>query len=180
MSTKRCIFLTAFALLFLNADGIAATPNDSGVDALTKLGALAGDWTGMLEWSGARTGTGTLKASYYVTGNGSAVVENLIMGGVPMMTSVYHADGEDLRMTHYCAAKNQPRLKATRIDTAKGIYDFAFVDATNMMSSDAGHVHRVELRLKDANHIVLTFVFEAAGAQSRERIELNRVAAKNQ
>jgi hypothetical protein len=50
----------------------------------------------------------------YLTGNGSALVESLIMGGVPTMTTVYHLDEADLRMTHYCGAKNQPRLKAAK------------------------------------------------------------------
>jgi len=61
-----------------------------------------------------------MSASYYITGNNSAVVENLTTGGTPNMTSVYHLDGADLRMTHYCGAGNQPRLKAERIDAAPG------------------------------------------------------------
>jgi hypothetical protein len=180
MSKRRCLLSTVFALLFLSALGISATQNDTGVAALAKLSALSGDWTGSVEWTGARSDTGNMNASYYVTGNGSAVVENLTMGGVPMMTSVYHADGADLRMTHYCGAKNQPRLKATRIDTAKGIYDFAFVDVTNLASPDAPHVYGLEMRLLDADHIIVTFLFEGGGKQSRERIDLKRVAAKGQ
>ena len=74
----------------------------SGASMFAQLKSLAGDWKGTFEWTGARTGKGSMNASYYLTGNGSALVENLIMEGAPIMTSVYHLDGVDLRMTHYC------------------------------------------------------------------------------
>jgi hypothetical protein len=90
------------------------------------------------------------------------------------MTSVYHLDGADLRMTHYCAAQNQPRLKAARIDIAKGIVDFSFVDATNLPSLDAPHVHGLEIRFLDTNHITLTCLFQSGNKESRERIALTR------
>jgi hypothetical protein len=88
---------------------------------------------------------------------------------------VYHLDGNDLRVTHFCGSQNQPRLKASRIDTAKGEMDFAFVDITNLKSPGAPHVYGLELRLVAADHIIVTFLFEAAGKQSRERIDLKRV-----
>jgi hypothetical protein len=146
--------------------------------ALAQLRALAGDWEGSLEWTGARTATGKMNATYYQTGNGSAVVENLTVDGVPSMTSVYHLDGADLRMTHYCGTQNQPRLKARQIDVAKGILDFDFVDATNLRSPDSPHVYGLEMRLLNPDHITLTFLFEGSGKLSREFIDLKRVGRK--
>jgi hypothetical protein len=168
--------LSVVVLLCASATSAAAAQNESAAAALAQLRALAGNWAGSYEWSGARNGGGALNATYYVTGNGSAIVEDLIMGGVPMMTSVYHLDGADLRMTHYCAAQNQPRLKASRIDNAQGILDFSFVDATNLSSPDAPHVYGLEMRRLDDDHITLTFLFEGAGKRSRERIDLKRAA----
>jgi hypothetical protein len=81
-------------------------------------------------------------------------------------------------MTHFCAAQNQPRLKASQIDLAKGVLNFDFVDATNLRSPDAPHVYGLEMRLLAADHITLTFLFEANGKQSREFIDLKRVAHK--
>ncbi len=104
-----------------------------------------------------------MNATYYETGNGSAVVENLTVDGVPSMTSVYHLDGPDLRMTHYCAAQNQPRLKARQIDMARGILDFEFVDATNLRSADAPQVYGFEMRLLTSDHFSLAFLFVGAG-----------------
>jgi hypothetical protein len=146
--------------------------------ALEQLKLLAGDWTGTAEWSGARSGSYAMNASYYVTGNGSALVENLIAEGSPIMTSVYHLDGADLRMTHFCGAQNQPRLKAEQIDLARGLINFAFVDITNLRSADAAHVHGMEMRLIDSNHINITFLFRGGGKDSRELIDLKRSGTK--
>jgi hypothetical protein len=142
---------------------------------LEKLRGLAGEWTGTVQWSGARTDSGTMKAKYSVISYGSAVVEALGDGGDPAMTSVYHLDGADLRMTHFCGAQNQPRLKADRIDPERGEVDFAFVDVTNLASPEAGHVTGCQIRLLASDRMVLTFVFEAGPKKSVERIELQRV-----
>jgi hypothetical protein len=146
--------------------------------ALARLATLNGDWSGSVEWTGARTSRGTMNARYFATGFGSAVVETLISDGVPTMSTVYHTDGPDLRMTHYCGARNQPRLKASKIDLGSGAIDFAFVDATNLSSPDAPHVTGLEVRFGDEDHVTLTFLFEEGGKRSRERISLQRTRAQ--
>jgi hypothetical protein len=158
---------------------VSEAQDDSGATAFGKLKSLVGDWEGTYQWTGALTATGSMNAAYYLTGNGSALVENLMMDGVPIMTSVYHLDGADLRMTHYCGAQNQPRLKVERIDLAHGAVDFGFVDITNLRSPDAPHVHGLELRLIDSNDITVTFLFQSGGKESRERIALRRVERKS-
>ena len=172
-SVKQAL-LTIASLIFLANGTLAQTSPARAM--LTKLGSLAGDWQGTLEWTGARSDRGTLEAHYYVTGNGSAVVEDLIMDGKPTMTSVYHLDGNDLRMTHYCGAGNQPRLKATRIDSDKGSVDFDFVDATNLASPAAPHVHGMELQMAGPDQITIHFLFTAGGKESEESIVLKRKA----
>jgi len=151
-----------------------AAPESPAAAALARLAMLAGEWKGNAEWTGARSGRYAMDATYSTTGNGSAVVETLTQDGVPMMTTVYHVDGADLRMTHYCAARNQPRLKASRIDLADGAIDFAFVDATNLASPDAPHVSGLQVRFGDADHLTITFRFEGGGKASFERISLQR------
>jgi hypothetical protein len=159
--------------------GSSEADEGTGAAALNQLRGLAGEWEGSFEWTGARTATGQMSATYSETGNGSAVVESLAVDGVPSMTSVYHLDGANLRMTHYCAAQNQPRLIARRIDIAKGILDFEFVDATNLRSPDAPHVYGLEMRLLNADHITLAFLFEGDGKRSKEFIDLKRVGHKS-
>ena len=120
MNSKIVLFVVGL----LACSSLGAADQSTGARALNQLKTLAGNWEGTFEWTGARSANGAMKATYYTTGNGSAVVENLIMENAPVMTSVYHLDGADLRITHFCAAQNQPRLKAGQIDLAKGIIDF--------------------------------------------------------
>ena len=158
----------AAALSALSAEQTASS------NALGQIKALTGNWSGTFQWTGGRNDSGSMNANYYVTGNGSAVVENLTNESTPVMTSVYHLDGRDLRMTHFCGAQNQPRLKAHRIDLDNGAIDFEFVDATNLRSPDAPHVQGLEIRLIDANHLTLTFLFQSGSVESREEINLKR------
>ena len=104
-------------------------------------------------------------------------MEDLSTGGTPSMTTVYHLDNGDLRATHFCAAKNQPRLKASSMDLTKGVFEFGFVDVTNVKSLAAPFVHGLDLHLADNDHLELTFHFEAAGKKSDEHITLRRLAA---
>lgn len=173
--------LSRFTLVTLCAFGLEhvyGAAESNATNALEQLKLLAGNWEGTAEWTGARTSTGPMNAAYYVTGNGSALVENLSTENTPAMTSVYHLDGANLRVTHFCGAQNQPRLKAERIDLDHGAIDFGFVDITNLRSPDAPHVHGLEIRLIDSNHITVTFLFQSGGKESREHIDLKRVEKK--
>jgi hypothetical protein len=151
----------------------AAAPPDAQEGPATRmferLKTLAGEWEGSFEWSEGRTGSGTLHVSYYLTGGGSALVENLVMGGVPTMTTVYHLDGSDLRMTHYCAARNQPRLKAVRFDEAQSSAEFTLVDVTGVGPKNPGHVEAFFVRLLDGDRLNLRFTF--GGGPGRSGVE---------
>lgn len=57
---------------------------ESAAGAFDKLRALSGDWAGTVAWTGKSASN--VSAHYYLTGNGSAVVEDLSNG----MTTLYH------------------------------------------------------------------------------------------
>jgi hypothetical protein len=157
----------------VTAGGKATTAEDAVSAAFAKLKTLVGEWDGSFEWTG-RKASGTVNARYYLTGN-AAVIENLtyVEAGELAMTSVYHLDNGDLRMTHFCV-QNQPRLRATRIDIGKGALDFSFVDATNLSSPDAPKVDGVEMRFLDPDHITLTFLVDGGAQHLRELVTLHR------
>jgi hypothetical protein len=165
--------LTALAIACLQAAPSRA--DGSGAQGFERLKSLAGRWHGTVEWTGARTGTGEMSAHYHLTAYGNAVVEDLGTERSVAMTSVYHLDGPDLRLTHFCGAGNQPRLKASQIDEDAGHLRFSFVDVTNLKTPETGHVSAVELRLHDLRKMTLVFTFTAGGKESYERIELTRV-----
>jgi hypothetical protein len=163
-------------IALLSGAARADEPDSPGPRMFERLKTLTGEWEGTFEWSGGRTGSGNLRVTYALTGGGSALVENLVMGGVPTMTTVYHLDGTDLRMTHYCAARNQPRLKAVRFDEAQSSAEFALVDVTGIGPKNPGHVQGFSVRLLDAERINLRFTFGGGpGRPAVENILVRRV-----
>lgn len=153
------------------------TADSAGARMFERMRGLVGAWEGTLEWSGARTGSGKLRVNYHLTGGGSALVEDLLMteSDAPTMTTVYHLDGADLRMTHYCAAMNQPRLKAALIDESTGQASFAFLDVTNAGGHPA-YVDGFSIHIIDSDHLNLKFEFGGASAKrATETIVLQRV-----
>ena len=163
-------------ILLLSGVARAQEQESPGPRMFERLKTLTGEWEGTFEWSGGRTGSGNLRVTYALTGGGSALVENLVMGGVPTMTTVYHLDGSDLRMTHYCAARNQPRLKAVRFDEGQGSAEFALVDVTGVGPKNPGHVQAFFVRLLDPERINLRFTFGGGpGRPAVENILVRRV-----
>jgi hypothetical protein len=153
--------------VFIGSNGwlLAETKESAAFD---KLRTLNGDWQGTVAWAGQQPSE--VAAHYYITGNGSAVVEDLSNG----MSSVYHLDGKDLRVTHFCAAQNQPRLKATAYDPDNSGITFSFVDITNLSSPKAGHVQSLDLKFLTADHIRLQFHFVSDGKVKDELLDLKR------
>lgn len=151
--------------------GAAAVNADEGA-AFERIKTLAGRWEGITYWSNDPENRQPVSMIYYLTGRESAVVENFDPGSGPEMTSVYHMDGAELRMTHYCAAGNQPRLEATKVDE-NGIH-FSFVDATNLPSPDAGHVRAASLNFLGDDRLIVKFVFFSEGVELVETIEVER------
>lgn len=58
------------------------------------------------------------------------------------MVSMYSLHEGKLILTHYCVAKNQPRLAATKIEDKGAKLEFTFMDATDIPNRDAGHMDR--------------------------------------
>jgi hypothetical protein len=135
---------------------------------------LEGSWTGHFRWSGAITAKGDMDAVYSLTGNGSTIVEDLVQEGKKTMTSVYHMDGQSLRMTHFCGANNQPRLIEDASHPMENSIEFKFLDITNLVNSEAGHVIRARLDFQSKERVNLTFTFLVKGKESNELIELTR------
>ncbi len=147
--TKHWIYPAA--VLFLSMTALAGdTPAPRGIDsqaAFTRLRSLAGEWE-------ATTPLGKVHLTFEVIANGSALVERLTVEKMPPMETIYHLDGARLLLTHYCMLGNQPRMQAESYDPETGELKFRFLDATNLASPDAGHMHNATLRLVDAEHLV--------------------------
>ena len=101
-----------------------------------KIKSLAGEWVG----SSDLTGKDGSAHNYKVTSGGSAVMEIEFPGTDHEMVSLYTLDSGSLIMTHYCAAGNQPKFRATADSTPDKI-TFECVGGTGMKSHNDFHIH---------------------------------------
>ena len=99
----------AFCLGCQGHPGVRVHPDSSEADSmLARIKQLAGEWE-MEDEGGVRHHV----ATFSVTAAGSAVREIMFPGSEMEMTNLYHMDGSELVITHYCAAGNQPRMVAS-------------------------------------------------------------------
>jgi hypothetical protein len=127
------------------ASGQAApTPAKPGLAAFERFKALAGEWVAAED--GPLSKKGDLVARYAVTAAGTAVVETVFPGSRHEMVTVYHADGPDLVLTHYCMEGNQPRMRARA--AAGSRFQFAFDGGTNVDPARDRHMNSASVVLE--------------------------------
>ena len=129
------------------------------------------------KWKGRSTKGWEESITYKTIAAGSVVVGNSFDAhpNETMMT-MYHLDGERLMLTHYCVAKNQPRLVATSFSDDGKTVTFTFLDGTNLPSRDRGHMDKVIIRFVDNNHVISQWSWYQNGKESwMEEIQLERL-----
>jgi len=139
-----------FAMAFCVAVPATIPQESAATDyaaAFQRIKGLVGEWD--------ETDAPNRRVVYRLTGNGSVLLEEF--HGKPTMTSVYHMDGHDLRLTHYCNAGNQPRMNATAYDPARDAVKFDFVDVTNLSAPTAYHTRELEIVFLNEDHVELRF-----------------------
>jgi hypothetical protein len=110
-------------------------------DAFAQLKSLKGTYKNQVSDTEHHMPDHESKVTYHLTGAGSALVETDFPGTNHEMVSVYHLDGQDLRLTHYCAAGNQPRLKLDRSSSTPTKFVFVFDGGSNMDAAKDMHIH---------------------------------------
>jgi len=134
------------------------------------------------EWQGTNHEGNTVRLRYEVVAEGSVVLEHLAVAGEHPhdMVTAYHLDGDALMLTHYCAAGNQPRMRAQRFATDEVTFDF--VDVTGLDSPSTGHMHRVKFEFQDDDHLVSSWTWNEDGADAFTAVvetrRLTRVASR--
>lgn len=133
MTRRTCAALATAALVALTA--CESTPTRTAVSPdheaamFNPIAQLAGDWTMQ-----SPEGETFVASRFSTTAANSAVREIMFPGDDHEMTNLYHMDGDNLVITHYCAAGNQPRMVATNAtQTAEGtVYYFNFDSVSNL------------------------------------------------
>ena len=113
--------------------------------AFSQLKTLEGIWKNKVTAFHEHEHEADTKVIYHLTGAGSALVETDFPGSTHEMVSVYHLDGDVLRMTHYCAAGNQPHLKLDRASSTPTRFVFVFDGGTNLDPSKDMHIHAMTM-----------------------------------
>jgi hypothetical protein len=113
-----------------------------------------------------------------VTSSGSIVRDIMFVGTPHEMTNVYHMDGDELVMVHYCAQGNQPRMEAKLNDGhqhAANQIHFQFDEVSNLTSADQSYMGDVVLTFVDDNHYTQSWThFKAGKAEAGPVIKWKR------
>ena len=157
-------FLKATTLLLLAAT--SAFAQSDAQKALDRFKAMEGTWVG----KGAHGETA--EVTYRPIAGATSVMADIKMGD-EAMTSLYYVDGQKLMMTHFCPSNNQPRMQAVISPDGKTV-TFDFLDATNLASPQAGHMHKAVYIFADADHYNEDWTWKHEGKDAHMQFEMQR------
>jgi len=166
MRNFRQSLILCLALLTLAAPALAASKSQPEFD---QLKSLAGNW------EGPATDAKPAHINYQVVSGGTAVMETIQGKSAALMITMYHLDGDQLMMTHYCMANNQPRMRADAATSSPTSIKFKLVDVTNLASPDDGHMAGLTIDFKDADHVTTHWTWSQKGVETVEAFELHRI-----
>ena len=137
-------------------------PDSAALRAFENFKTLAGVWNGANQEGVAS------RQTFRVIAAGSCVVQTTDFDGHPgqTMITMYHMDGDQLMLTHYCVAKNQPRMRATKVGEDSRTVLFTFLDGTNLPSRDKGHMDSASFRFIDADHFASKWTWYQDGKET--------------
>lgn len=163
---RFAVFLLTLAALVWIAT--PASAQGKAAPGFEKLKSLVGEWQG-------KTSDGKpFQVSYQLISNGSALMETLSPANEPSMVTIYHPDGDNLMMTHYCSIANQPRMRANVPAGEIKKLDFAFVDATNMAKPSDAHMSGLAYTFVDKDHVMSEWTLSKDGQKMPMMFNLER------
>lgn len=152
----------AFGLLMIAAGACQSPPGPARAkrvepaDATTTQGmnaikALAGSWEGAMR--GDKDNTVYPTTAVFVVSSGGSVVREIMGAGTEYeMTNLYHLDGNQIVVTHYCAAGNQPRMVSTAVNPHHLVFELDSV--SNYTGGEHGYMGKVELEFVNKDQMI--------------------------
>ena len=102
------------------------------------------------------------------------MVETLFPESEHEMVTVYHQDGDDLVLTHYCAMGNQPRMRCAP-GGEPNKFVFKFHGGTNLNPDKDFFMHDAVITMPDNDKLVSEWTHYQNGKPSgTAKIELSR------
>ncbi len=152
----------------------AAKKASSNAD-FERIKSLAGTWEGTMISTHEGDGPKTMTVTYAVTAGGSAVVETMAVGSPHEMVSVYHLDGDQLVMTHYCMLGNQPKMSAVDAGGDPAVIAMTCSGGTNIPDENLPHMHAMSMTFKSPDHVIADWVMHQDGQVGAEaHLDLRR------
>ncbi|HXJ06499.1 MAG TPA: hypothetical protein VNH65_15450 [Candidatus Acidoferrum sp.] len=154
MSTGTKVLAVVVTAVFAFAIG-SAKAGGNGTAAFEQLKSLSGHWE--TEKSNREKATLDLE----LTSGGTAIIERTHVteeGKSVEMITLYYLDGEQLKMTHYCMAGNQPTMRGLYAPDTKTL-TFEFEGATNLKNPNDGHMHHAVYTFIDSDHFKTAWTF---------------------
>ena len=161
----------ALITMFVLASGSATWAGSVEAQAVfDQLKSLAGTWQGHYEGEGEEAeaeaeAAGQAVHEIQVSAAGTVVMETMGPGSDHEMINMYHLDGDDLLLTHYCAGGNQPQMRLNRDSSTSETLVFDFVGGTNLDPAVDGHIHAAKIQIVDSDRLESVWFGYAGGEQ---------------
>lgn len=152
----RCVpLVVVLVLLGVLSVPVRGADGGSAIDAAAafeRLKALEGTWSGMPEGEGEAKAEAEIQDEttheLRVSAAGHVLMETMAAGTEHEMINMYHLDGEELLVTHYCSGGNQPRMRLDRAQSTPDHLVFELLDATGL-EPDEHHIGSIHMRFAE-------------------------------
>jgi hypothetical protein len=154
---------------------LQAEQNVLDTDAiLERLKQLEGTWIGE---GGSLGGDSSSVVHEFRVVAGESVVMEIMDPDGEREINMYHVDGNDFVMTHYCGGGSQPRLKLEYTRASSESMPFVFFDATNLENPAVDrHIHAGKIVFVDTNHLESWWTVYKEGKEvAKSRFTLERM-----
>ncbi len=170
---KRTTLLLGILLLTVGLGPAAAEL--TATDAFTTLKGMAGNWYGTPEGVGVEAEAEAIEAGQVmheieVSAAGTVVMETMGPGTEHEMINMYHLDGDELVLTHYCAGGNQPTMRLNRETSTAERLIFDFTGGTNLDPDNDHYIHDMELGIQGEGKVESVWNSWAGGEQGATMI----------
>lgn len=169
-----CSTVLSVMVMVVTATGVVAqTHSSAAAQALEKLKALEGEW---IDVDGAFGAKGAVAVTYRVTSGGKTVIETFPVDTPFEMVTVYHLDGEELVLTHYCSGGTQPRMRSKGL--SGNVLAFDYDGGSNIDVATTSHMHAATFEFLSADEIRAAWTNWSGGKADSDHAASFRVVRK--
>jgi hypothetical protein len=159
-------FWTALTILTV-AVATSSAGETKASRAWERMKTLVGTWQG-------HEGDTPVSVTYSLVSNGHSLMESLTAEHDTNMITMYAPDGDSILATHYCAAGNQPRMRAKGSGGDAAPIDFRFVDAANVQDPNGEIMQRLVITIQDRDHFEQAWTSRSNGKDQTSRFVYTR------